>query len=70
MKIRWYDWLVYRLFQWRWNPILKRDAVTRKLLVAWIETFDKIPSGSRVAVTVTIEEVTEEQEIADAKSSH
>lgn len=70
MKIRWYDWLVYRLFQWRWNPIMKNDTITRKAMIAWMEAYDKIPEGKKVSVTVTIEEILEEQEIADAKSSH
>jgi hypothetical protein len=39
-KIRWYDWLVYKLFYWRWNPILKRTPWMRKIFVNYLLAWD------------------------------
>lgn len=40
MKIRWYHWLVYKLFRYFWNPILSRDHNTRKKIIKHMVDFD------------------------------
>jgi hypothetical protein len=39
-KIRWYDWLIYRLFLRRWNPIFNRDRQLRKVFIAFFKAYD------------------------------
>jgi hypothetical protein len=41
MKIRWYHWLVYRVFCYCWNPILRDNQRLRH------EIISKIDGGSR-----------------------
>ena len=50
-----YDWLLYRLFLWRWNPILDRNPVMKEMMFAWMKASDVVDNGTEVKVTVTIE---------------
>jgi hypothetical protein len=38
----WFDWLVYRLFYWRWNPILRENMPLRRRFMAYWEWWEKI----------------------------
>jgi hypothetical protein len=53
MKIRWYHWLVYRVFCYCWNPILRDNQRLRH------EIISKIDGGSpaRLAWDEHIEEM-------------
>lgn len=33
------DWLVYRLFRWRWNPILSQNPRLLRGLVAYLQAW-------------------------------
>jgi hypothetical protein len=48
MKITFFDRLVYRLFYWRWNPILRRRAdlleVFRRSLDRYVRNDDEVRS--------------------------
>lgn len=55
MKIRWYDWLVYRLYYWRWQKILAARPDMREMMISWLKSFDTLDEGDLVKVTVTIE---------------
>ena len=41
MKIRWYHWMVYRLFHWVWNPIFEHHPHLTQYMIThmsqWIE---------------------------------
>lgn len=44
--IRWYHWLVYRLFRATWNPVLRRSpGICKGLGMALIEYHDSAESG-------------------------
>lgn len=53
-KIRWYDWLVYRLFYWRWNKILAARPDIREIMIAFLRVYDTIDDGEQVKYTFTI----------------
>ena len=36
MKIRWYHWLVHRVFCYCWNPILRDNQTLRREIVSKI----------------------------------
>ena len=40
MKIRWYHWLVYKLFRYYWNPILRKNYSLRKQLIKHMVEYD------------------------------
>jgi|Laugrespbdmm15sd_2_1035082.scaffolds.fasta_scaffold09058_4 hypothetical protein len=46
MKIRWYHWMVYRLFRWVWNPIFEQNPQMTQFMVNhmnnWLEVTDQI----------------------------
>jgi hypothetical protein len=54
-KISHYDWLLYRLWRWRWNPILDRNPAMKEMMIAWLKASDVVDNGTEVKVTVTIE---------------
>lgn len=51
-KIKWYDWLVYKLFYWRWNRILANHPDLREFMIANLKSFDVIDDGEKVRVTI------------------
>jgi hypothetical protein len=53
-KIGWFDMLVYRLFHWRWNPILKNRPDLREWMISSLKAFDVLDEGSPVKITVSI----------------
>jgi hypothetical protein len=46
MEIRWYHWMVYRLFHWVWNPIFEQNPQMTQFMVNhmnnWLEVTDQI----------------------------
>lgn len=44
MKPNWFDWLVYRLFRWRWNKILKSRPKTKSGFIAHLQVWGDIPN--------------------------
>jgi len=55
MKVTWLDMLVYRLYVWRWNPILASRPDLREIFIAYLKAFDVLDEDDPVKVTVTIE---------------
>ncbi len=53
MKPNWLDFLVYRLYCWRWNRILASRPDLRELFIANMKAFDVLDEGDPVEVTVT-----------------
>lgn len=51
-RIRWWDWLVYKLFHWRWNPILAARPDLREIIIANLKAFDVLDDGEEVTVTI------------------
>jgi hypothetical protein len=43
MKIRWYHWLLYRLFRWAWNPILRERPGMVKMLSGYMSAYSEAP---------------------------
>lgn len=41
MKIRWYHWLVYKIWRYYWNPILRENKELRDELLRRIAGFDQ-----------------------------
>ena len=58
MKIRWYDWLLFRLFYWRWNRIFVCRPDMRELVIANMKAFDVLNEGDEVIYRVIIEKRT------------
>lgn len=54
-KISWFDWLVYRLFYWRWGKILSENPDLREYLISWLKAYDALDEGERVRISVHIE---------------
>lgn len=54
MKPNWFDMLIYRLYVWRWNPILKSNPVYRELFISYMKAFDTLDENDKINVTVTI----------------
>jgi hypothetical protein len=54
-RVRWWDWLVYRLFQWRWGRILQDRPDLREFMIAHLKVYDVLDEGDRIKTTVTIE---------------
>lgn len=40
MKIRWYHWLVYKVFRYFWDPILTENYGMRKKFIQHMVDFD------------------------------
>jgi hypothetical protein len=53
--VRWWDWLVYRLFHWRWGRILRDRPDLREYMIAYLKAYDVLDEGDRIKTTVTIE---------------
>ena len=69
MKINWFDKLLYRVWQWRWNKIFASRPDLREIFIANLKAFDVIDEGTKIKVTVTIEKDTE-QELDDGMVNH
>jgi len=41
MRPNWFDYLVYRLFYWRWNPILSSRPDLRRGFLEYEEGWEK-----------------------------
>jgi len=54
-KPNWLDMFVYRLFYWRWTPILKERPDLREIFIAYLKAFDTTDPQEEYKVTVTIE---------------
>lgn len=54
-KLKWYDLLIYRLFYWKWKPILAARPDLRELAIAYLKAYDALDDGENIKVTVTIE---------------
>jgi hypothetical protein len=56
MKIKWYDWLLYRLFSWRWGKIMAVRPDLREIFISWLKAYDTTDINSDYVVTVSIKE--------------
>jgi hypothetical protein len=54
-RVRWWDWLVYRFFRWRWGRILRDRPDLREYMIAYLKAYDMLDEGDRIKTTVTIE---------------
>jgi hypothetical protein len=52
VKPSWLDMLVYRLFYWRWVPILRRSSVHRELIISWLKAYDVLDEGDTVRLSI------------------
>jgi hypothetical protein len=57
MKPNWFDWLIYRLYVWRWNPILATRPDLRELFIASFKAFDTLDQNDKIKVTVQIDRI-------------
>ena len=55
MKIRWFDWLLYRLFYWRWGKILAERPDLREFFLSWLKAYDVVDQDEKYVVTITKE---------------
>jgi hypothetical protein len=53
------DWLVYRLFFWRWRKILVNRPDIRELMIVRLKTYDFLDDSEKIRVTVVVEKVNE-----------
>lgn len=58
-KVNWLDMIAYRLFYWRWKPLLEQRPDLREIFIAYLKAFDTTDSEREYKVTVTIEDSNE-----------
>jgi len=47
--------LVYRLYVWRWDKLLRNRPDLREFMISWLKAYDVIDEGQKIKVTVSIE---------------
>jgi hypothetical protein len=67
MKIRWYHWLVYKIWRYYWNPILSENKELRHELLRHIAGFDKKGGLTEQCVKILTEEAIKIQEMDKLK---
>lgn len=51
-KTNYLDRLIYRLFVWRWNPILRKRPDLREFFISWLKAYDTLDEGDRIRVEI------------------